>query len=83
MTWQDYKLIKRYKNLAIGLLNGVQVFERKIQSGMASDFYKITAEEFDTFDDWCMKDEEVMKIRLRKVWMRGFFGYAEFRLMDA
>lgn len=42
MNWQNYKLEKRYKNTAVGLLDDEYVFERKILSGMASNFYKIS-----------------------------------------
>lgn len=81
MTWQDYKQKKQYKYLAIGLLDGIYVLERKIQSGMASDFYKLSQAEYDEFDTWCNDERKLNEIRMRSVWMRGFFQTSEFRKM--
>lgn len=80
MTWQDYQRIEEGRLASIGMLDGEYVMERKIQSGMASDFYKITKEEYDSYDSWCMNEDKIMDIRLRKAWCRGFFRSSEFKM---
>lgn len=81
MNWQDYTLKQRYKEIAIGELDGNYVLEHKIQSGMASDFYKLRKDEYDTFLEWCKDEVKIAEIEQRKVWVRGFFRTSEFRIM--
>lgn len=80
MTWQDYQRTSEGRLVSIGILQGEYVMERKIQSGMACDFYKITKEEYDSYDSWCKNEDRIMNIRLRKVWCRGFFRSSEFKM---
>ncbi|MGX8852274.1 hypothetical protein [Amedibacillus sp. YH-ame10] len=82
MTWNDYEVKQRHGNLTVGLLDGIYVLERKVQSGMASDFYKLDKNEYETFYEWCSDEQKILEIRLRKVWTRGFFRTSEFRLMN-
>lgn len=81
MTWQDYERMVSGKLVSFGLLDGHYVMERPIQSSMAFDFYKITKEEFDSYEDWWMDEEKILEIRLRAPWYRGFYGHQEFREM--
>lgn len=83
MTWQDYHRSDERRTVSIGVLDGEYVMERNIMSAMASDFYKLTKEEYDGFETWWDKEDEIMNIRLRKAWCRGYFGHAEFQLLQA
>lgn len=82
MTWQDYKRIIHGRTSSIGILDGQYVMEATTQSGMCSNFYKLSKEEYDTFEQWKDDEEKQLDMRLRGCWYRGFWGYSEFQLME-
>lgn len=83
MTWQNYQQTKSGRLASIGILDGCYVMERKIQSGMASEFRKITKEQYDHYEDW--KDDEAIinQMRCIDIWCIGYFLTSEFRILQA
>lgn len=82
MTWQDYKRTIRGRKASIGILDGQYVMEWVTQSGMCSNFYKISKEEYDRYEEWKDNEDAILDLRLRGCWYVGFFGNSEFRLKE-
>lgn len=82
MTWNDYKQIVCGKIVSIGILDGQYVMERHIQGRMASEFRKITKEEYDAYETWCEDEQVIQKMRLKDIWCIGFSYTAEFRMIN-
>jgi hypothetical protein len=73
MKCKNYEMLKKGDYLSVGMLEGQYCFE--ILTGICDipEYYPITKEEFDTFDEWKNNADKIAKdIQNRKIIHSGY-----------
>lgn len=73
MNWKNYKMLKKGDYLSVGILGEQYCFE--ILTGVCDipEYYPITKEEFDTFDEWKNNTDKIVKdIKNRELLGSGY-----------
>ncbi|RUS44929.1 hypothetical protein [Cohnella sp. AR92] len=83
MNYRDYKQIKQGQYQSVGMLGEFFVYE--VLTGIADvpEYYQITKNEFETFEQWQNNDSFIVgKIKNRKCICSGYRGHADSKMED-